>query len=115
MKRDRRYLPLRQIVIILLCNILLSDAVQAQPVVARHVNGPPGKDIQIAVYLNVQPDCSPGPLPIVALRTEPSHGNVVVKKANVTATNYKKCLAVQVPASSWRSIDRSRTFLVMIP
>ena len=79
--------------------VVLSGPSYAQvQTVERAVTGKPDKDIQIAVYLNVQPDCTSGPLPAIELQTPPRHGNVVVKRANVTATNYKKCLALQVPA-----------------
>src|ERR1700744_4917429 len=66
--------------------------------VQRTVAGPSDHDIQVAVYLNVQPDCTSGVLPAIQLERPPSHGKVVVKKANVSATNYKKCLAIDVPA-----------------
>jgi hypothetical protein len=65
--------------------------------VERAISGPPDKNIQIAVYLDVRPDCTSGPLPAIMLGSPPSHGSVAVKRANVTATNYKKCLALQVP------------------
>jgi hypothetical protein len=79
--------------------VAMSAPVAAQvQTVERAANGQPGKDIQLAVYLNVQPDCTSGPLPSIQLGTPPGHGNVSVKRANVTATNYKKCLAIQVPA-----------------
>ena len=57
-----------------------------------------GKDVRIGVYINVQPDCTSGPLPAIKLNTPPGSGKVTVRKANVTATNYKQCLALQVPA-----------------
>ena len=58
----------------------------------------PGKDVRIGVYVNVQPDCTSGPLPAIRLSEPPANGAVTVRKANVTATNYKQCLAMQVPA-----------------
>jgi uncharacterized membrane protein len=65
-----------------------------------------GKDVRIGVYLNVKPDCTSGPLPTIRLSTAPANGTVTVRKANVSATNYKKCLALQVPA--FVAIYRSR-------
>ena len=62
------------------------------------VQGEAGKDIRVGVYVNVQPDCTSGSLPVIRLSGQPAHGKVVVKKAHVTATNYKQCLALAVSA-----------------
>jgi hypothetical protein len=72
---------------------------QTQPgqTVQRTTKGQPDKDIRIGIYVNVQPDCSSGQLPSIRLMTPPTHGKVVVKKAKVGATNYKQCLALEVP------------------
>ena len=70
----------------------------AVQMVERSVKAAPNKDTQIGVYLNVQPDCSSGPLPTIRLASPPSSGKVVVKSAKVKATNYKACLALEVPA-----------------
>jgi hypothetical protein len=66
--------------------------------VERSVRTAPNKDTQIGVYLNVLPDCTSGPLPTIRLATPPNSGKVVVKSAKVKATNYKSCLALEVPA-----------------
>lgn len=66
--------------------------------VERTVRSVPNKDTQIGVYLNVQPDCTSGPLPTIRLISPPASGKVVVKNAKVKATNYKACLALEVPA-----------------
>src|SRR4051794_21885096 len=76
--------------------IALVDA-KAQTAVDRSVNALPNKDTQIGVYLNVLPDCSSGPLPTIRLATPPASGKVVLKSAKVKATNYKACLALEVP------------------
>jgi hypothetical protein len=65
--------------------------------VERAAKGQPGKDIQVGIYLNVQPDCTSGPLPTIRLLKPPEHGKVAVKKAKLSATNYKQCLALEVP------------------
>ena len=67
-------------------------------VVERSVKTVPNKDTQIGVYLNVLSDCSSGPLPTIRLATPPAAGKVVVKTAKVKGTNYKACLALEVPA-----------------
>ena len=56
------------------------------------------RDTQIGIYLNVLPDCTSGPLPTIRLVTSPAAGKVVVKTANAKTTNYKACLALEVPA-----------------
>jgi hypothetical protein len=66
--------------------------------VDRNAKGATGKDIRVGVYINVRPDCSSGPLPSIRLSTPPEHGAVTVKRANIKATNYKQCLALEVPA-----------------
>ena len=52
----------------------------------------------MGVYVNVRPDCTSGPLPSIQLTSPPENGKVTVKKARITATNYKQCLALEVPA-----------------
>ena len=66
--------------------------------VNRTVNGQRDTDIRVGVYVNVKPDCTSGPLPSIQLTSPPEHGKVTVKKGKVTATNYKQCLALEVPA-----------------
>src|SRR5262249_12690897 len=65
--------------------------------VSRVASGEPNTDIRVGVYVNVRPDCTSGPLPSIQLTSPPENGKVTVKKANVTATNYKQCLALEVP------------------
>jgi|SRR6516164_1142136 len=65
--------------------------------VNRMANGQPDTDIRVGVYANVRPDCTPGPLPSIQLTSPPEHGKVTVKTAKITVTNYKQCLAMEVP------------------
>lgn len=65
--------------------------------VERNAKGVAGKAIQVGLYVNVQPDCSSGPLPSIRLVTPPGNGTVQIKRGKVTATNYKQCLALEVP------------------
>ncbi len=67
-------------------------------VIERAVKALPNKDIQIGLYINVKPDCTSGPLPTIRLASPPSSGRVVVKSGKMKATNYKACLALEVPA-----------------
>jgi hypothetical protein len=87
-----------------LCIALVPFSVAAEPAVPhfraveRTAKGAAGHDIRVGVYVNVRPDCSSGPLPSIRLAAHPQNGKVTVKRAKVTATNYKQCLALQVPA-----------------
>lgn len=79
--------------------IASAGPVSAQPqTVNRAAHGQPDTDIRVGVYANVRPDCTTGPLPSIQLTSPPEHGKVTVKTAKVTLTNYKQCLAMQVPA-----------------
>jgi hypothetical protein len=69
----------------------------APAIVERSAKGPAAKSIRVGVYLNVQPDCSSGTLPAIRLVSPPSNGTVSIKRGKVTATNYKQCLALEVP------------------
>jgi hypothetical protein len=64
--------------------------------VDRTAQGQAGKDVRVGVYVNVQDDCTSGPLPTIRLSTPPAHGRVMVKKAKVSATNFKQCLALEM-------------------
>jgi hypothetical protein len=66
--------------------------------VQRDIKTVPGQATRIGVYVNVKPDCTSGPLPEIRLVTPPAHGVVRVKRGNVKLTNFKQCLAAQVPA-----------------
>ena len=66
--------------------------------VNRTASGKPGTDIRVGVYVNVKPDCTSGPLPSIQLVSPPAHGKLTVKQGKITATNYKQCLALEVPA-----------------
>lgn len=88
--------PLAMVMVIVLA---LGATVSAQDAaVDRAAKGQPGKDIQVGVFVNVRADCTSGPLPGIKLGTWPEHGALTIKKGKVTATNYKQCLALEVPA-----------------
>jgi hypothetical protein len=84
---------------VLICTVGGASAqTPAETMVERSIRALPNKDTQIGIYLNVLPDCSSGPLPTIRLVTPPGAGKVVVKSAKAKATNYKACLALEVPA-----------------
>jgi hypothetical protein len=85
--------------VLVLAGLAVPAAAQEQSrTVERTVKSVPNKDTQIGVYINVQPDCTSGPLPTIRLVSPPASGKVVVKTAKIKATNYKACLALEVPA-----------------
>ncbi len=65
--------------------------------VERSAKGPAAKNIQVGIYLNVKPDCTSGPLPAIRMLNPPANGTLSIKRGKVTATNYKQCLALEVP------------------
>jgi hypothetical protein len=96
----------RQISAILL--LLGTSYVVAQSeTIERAAQGESGKDIQVGVYVNIRSDCKSGPLPTIRLTQPPEHGKIIVKKANLNATNYKRCLALDVPSyvAFYRSVN----------
>jgi hypothetical protein len=97
-----RVLPVVSAIAVLLAGhevVRAQSQTQAEPqIVERTVKALANKDTQIGVYINVRPDCTSGPLPTVRLAKEPTSGRVVVKDGKVKATNYKTCLAMEVPA-----------------
>jgi hypothetical protein len=77
---------------------LISPALAESRTSEKSARAQSGKDVRIGVYINIRPDCTSGPLPAIKLTSPPASGKVTVRKGNVTATNYKQCLALQVPA-----------------
>jgi uncharacterized membrane protein len=69
----------------------------AQEMTERQVKAAPGRDNRVAVYTNILPDCTAGPLPAIRLIAPPAHGAVTVKRGTLKATNLKQCLATEVP------------------
>ena len=79
----------------LLCVLVLEAG--AQEMTERQVKAAPGRDNRVAVYTNIQADCTTGPLPAIRLVAPPAHGAVSVKRGMLKATNFKQCLATEVP------------------
>ncbi|WP_322517586.1 hypothetical protein SR870_08735 [Rhodopseudomonas palustris] len=74
-----------------------SPAAPSAATVERSARAAAGKPVRVGVYLNVQPDCSSGPLPSIRLVSPPRNGTVKIKRGKISATNYKQCLALEVP------------------
>jgi uncharacterized membrane protein len=78
---------------------LVAAAARAQGnVVEREVKAAAGRDARVGVYTDIKPDCTSGPLPAIRLVAPPAHGAVNVKRGTLKATNFKQCLATEVPA-----------------
>ena len=76
--------------------LLFASGAGAQDTVERNVAAP-GKDARVAVYSDIKPDCTSGPLPAIKLASPPAHGAVTIKRGTLKVTNYKQCLATEVP------------------
>ncbi|WP_438277514.1 hypothetical protein [Nitrobacter sp.] len=76
---------------------LMTSASAQTTTVERTAKGPAAANIRVGLYLNVKPDCTSGPLPAIRLLAPPANGTLTIKRGNVTATNYKQCLALEVP------------------
>jgi hypothetical protein len=76
---------------------LTSSALAQTTTVERSARGAAAANIQVGLYLNVRPDCTSGTLPAIRLLAPPSNGTLTIKRGKVTATNYKQCLALEVP------------------
>lgn len=72
-------------------------AQQAPTTVERNAKGQTAKNIQVGLYINVRPDCTSGPLPTIRLVNPPANGTLTIRRGKVNATNYKQCLALEVP------------------
>jgi hypothetical protein len=79
-------------------SIIAAPASAQNDEVQRDLKSAPGEATRIGIYVNVKPDCTSGPLPQIRLVTPPAHGVVRVKRGNIKLTNFKQCLATQVPA-----------------
>ncbi|WP_082747565.1 hypothetical protein [Bradyrhizobium macuxiense] len=94
----------RAFALALLCSSLGTASAQtptpvpSETTVERSIRTQANRDTQIGIYLNVLSDCSSGPLPTIRLVRPPAAGKVVVKSGKAKATNYKACLALEVPA-----------------
>jgi len=84
------------VAVAMLCAI--ASATRAQDGTERQLKVAPGHDVRVAIFTNVRPDCTSGPLPAIRLATAPAHGTVTVKRATLRATNIKQCLAIEAPA-----------------
>jgi hypothetical protein len=81
---------------LLLC--LPAHSVRAQEsLVERAIKAAPGHDIRVGIFSSIRPDCTSGQLPSIRLATAPAHGTVTVKRGTLKATNFKQCLATEVP------------------
>jgi len=81
----------------LFCGSVLAARAQGD-VLEREFKASPGRDIRVGIYTSIRPDCTSGPLPAIRLVDAPAHGTVNVKRATLKATNFKQCLATEVPA-----------------
>lgn len=81
------------------CAVPVAALAQQPPAttVERNAKGQTAKNIQVGLYINVRPDCTSGPLPTIRLVNPPANGTLTIRRGKVNATNYKQCLALEVP------------------
>ena len=77
--------------------LMLAAPAGAQNAVEHQLKAAPGKETRVGVYADIRPDCTSGPLPAIRLVVPPAHGAVNVKRGRLKLTNYKQCLATDVP------------------
>jgi hypothetical protein len=82
----------------LLFCIFAHDACAQANLVERDIKASPGREVRVGIFTAIRPDCTSGPLPAIRLASAPGHGTVNVKRATLKATNFKQCLATEVPA-----------------
>jgi uncharacterized membrane protein len=80
------------------CVAFAAGASAQTPPVEREFKAQTGHTARVGVFTNIRPDCTSGPLPAIRLSTPPAHGAVTVKRGTLKATNFKQCLATEVPA-----------------
>ena len=86
---------------------VVSAAGAQTPPLDREVKATPGREVRVGIYTSMRADCTAGPLPAIRLSVAPEHGAVTVRRATLTATNVKQCLAAD---QSWsRSIGLNRS------
>jgi hypothetical protein len=79
------------------CLPAIALAQPAPTTVERNAKGQTAKNIQVGLYINVRTDCTSGPLPTIRLVSPPANGTLTIRRGKVNATNYKQCLALEVP------------------
>jgi hypothetical protein len=79
--------------------VVMNAPALAQDQTLEHtLKGKTGQNIRIGVFASMRADCKSGPLPTIRLKVPPVHGNVTVKQGKLRTTNFRQCLAAEVPA-----------------
>ena len=69
----------------------------AQERIFRAAKAAPGKQIRLSVAGNVTKECTPGPLPEMAVITPPKNGTLAIRDGNMKAGSLKRCPDLRVP------------------
>lgn len=64
----------------------------------REFHAQAGRDTQVGTYINLRPDCTPGPLPTLRLIIVPAHGTISFKQGSLMAPNFRQCPSIEVTA-----------------
>lgn len=82
----------------ILAMFLAFTVVATAQTVNRTIKAEVGRNVRLGIFASVQPDCTAGTPPSIRLKVPPRHGKVTVKTAKLRTTNFRECLAVEVPA-----------------
>jgi hypothetical protein len=78
--------------------VLAFTAHAQDDLIERDIKASPGRDVRVGIYTAIRADCNSGPLPAIRLMNPPVHGTISVRRGTLKATNFKQCLATEVPA-----------------
>jgi hypothetical protein len=73
------------------------SAQQTHTTIERSISVVSGKPDRVGVYVNIKPDCTSGPLPVLRVAEPPHNGQIVVELVNIRITNVGSCLGTEAP------------------
>jgi hypothetical protein len=77
---------------------LLNNALGQGRTIERNFVGNSADAINVGVFSSMRDNCTPAPLPAIRLIVAPLHGQIVVRRVRLLATNVNECLASELPA-----------------
>jgi hypothetical protein len=79
-------------------SFLLNNALGQSRTIERNFIGNSADAINVGVFTSMRDNCTPAPLPAIRLIVAPLHGQIVVRRTRLLATNIRECLASELPA-----------------
>jgi hypothetical protein len=77
---------------------LLNNAFGQGRTIERNFIGNSADAINVGIFTSMRDNCTPAPLPAIRLIVAPLHGQIVVRRTRLLATNIRECLASELPA-----------------